>query len=177
MLKAGLMEAGDIFVVNKADRPDAAHLHQQLLAMLERRRLARLDLAHPPGEMLVCSGPQLVGSHGPIELQASAPAVRSKLDDQTPTAFFCSAANHQGIDQLVAELESLAEQRSSQWRARRAEQAHEEIRHAVFEEVRRRVSAVMGRNGDASSSLGRILSGEASMEQLVDQLMRRAVEQ
>ena len=28
MLKAGLMEAGDLFVVNKADRPDAAHLHQ-----------------------------------------------------------------------------------------------------------------------------------------------------
>lgn len=44
MLKAGLLEAGDLFVVNKSDRPDAVHLHQQLASMLERVRLARLDL-------------------------------------------------------------------------------------------------------------------------------------
>jgi LAO/AO transport system kinase len=178
MLKAGLMEAGDLFIVNKADRPDAAHLHQQLLAMLERRRLARLDLAHAPGEMMVCSGPQLIGLHGPIDLQSAAapPAVRSKLDDETPTAFLCSAANHQGIDELVAELETLTQQKSQQWRTRRAEQAQDEIRQAVFEEVRRRVSAVMGRNGEAGDRLRRILSGESSVDQLVDQLMRQAVE-
>jgi LAO/AO transport system kinase len=178
MLKAGLMEAGDLFVVNKADRPDAAYLHQQLLAMLERRRLARLDLAHAPGETLVCSGPQLIGSHGPIDLLAAPapPAVRSKLDADSPTAFLCSAANHQGVTELVDELEALTELNSDEWRARRTEQARDEIRQAVFEEVRRRVSAVIGRNGEASDRLGRVLSGEASMEQLVDQLMRQAVE-
>ena len=178
MLKAGLMEAGDLFVVNKADRPDAAHLHQALLAMLDRRRLARLDLAHPSGKPLVCSGPQLVGAQGPIDLQAEAPApaVRSKLDDDTPTAFLCSAANHQGLDELVAELQSLTEERSDQWRARRSEQAQEEIRQAVFEEVRRRVSVAMGRHGTAGDCLNRILSGEASLDQFVEQLLRQAME-
>lgn len=34
MLKAGLLEVGDLFVVNKSDRPDAARLHGELLAML-----------------------------------------------------------------------------------------------------------------------------------------------
>jgi len=33
-MKAGLMEIGDIFVLNKADRADADRLEQQLLAML-----------------------------------------------------------------------------------------------------------------------------------------------
>jgi LAO/AO transport system kinase len=35
MLKAGLMEIGDVFVVNKADRPGADALHAQLIAMLQ----------------------------------------------------------------------------------------------------------------------------------------------
>jgi LAO/AO transport system kinase len=34
LLKAGLMEIGDLLVVNKADRPDAARLHAQVLASL-----------------------------------------------------------------------------------------------------------------------------------------------
>lgn len=34
LLKAGLMEIGDLFVVNKADRPDAAQLHADLVSML-----------------------------------------------------------------------------------------------------------------------------------------------
>ena len=40
LLKAGLMEIGDVFLVNKADRPDAARLHSELLAML---RIAQGD--------------------------------------------------------------------------------------------------------------------------------------
>ena len=38
LLKAGLMEIGDLFVVNKADRPDAERLHGELLAMLRTAR-------------------------------------------------------------------------------------------------------------------------------------------
>jgi LAO/AO transport system kinase len=34
LLKCGLMEAGDIFAVNRADRPEAEHLYAQLLAVL-----------------------------------------------------------------------------------------------------------------------------------------------
>jgi LAO/AO transport system kinase len=33
-MKAGLMEIGDIFVLNKADREGADRLEQQLMAML-----------------------------------------------------------------------------------------------------------------------------------------------
>ena len=40
MLKAGLMEAGDVFVVNKADRDGATQLHSQLLATLDLRKSA-----------------------------------------------------------------------------------------------------------------------------------------
>jgi len=49
-MKAGLMEIGDIFVLNKADREGADRLEQQLLAMLSlgdaARRLASSSGAH-----------------------------------------------------------------------------------------------------------------------------------
>ncbi|NIM19068.1 MAG: methylmalonyl Co-A mutase-associated GTPase MeaB [Candidatus Latescibacteria bacterium] len=37
-LKSGIMEIGDIFVVNKADRPDSERFAQELASMLELRR-------------------------------------------------------------------------------------------------------------------------------------------
>src|SRR5262245_21184607 len=45
-MKAGLMEIGDIFVLNKADREDADRLEQQLLAMLSL--VMPRDGWHPP---------------------------------------------------------------------------------------------------------------------------------
>lgn len=48
-LKAGLMEAGDIFIVNKADREEAAEFHAQFLASL---RLIGHD-RHPPAAQTV----------------------------------------------------------------------------------------------------------------------------
>lgn len=45
-MKAGLMEIGDIFVLNKADREGADRLEQQLLAMLSL--VAPRDAWHPP---------------------------------------------------------------------------------------------------------------------------------
>ncbi len=55
MLKAGLLEAGDLFVLNKADREGADQLRQQLLAALELSRQARRDLGESAGEPAVFS--------------------------------------------------------------------------------------------------------------------------
>lgn len=177
MLKAGLMEAGDVFVVNKADKPDAAQLHQQLVAMLERSRMARLDLAHPASAPMACHGPQLMGPSGPIDLQHDRPppAIETFLDDETPEVFLCSAANHEGIKELVAALERTTVRQAGFWQARRQEQSIEEIRQAVLEEVRRRVSEVLRQNGDEEAQIRRILAGETTLKQVVDRLMHESV--
>jgi GTPase len=158
MLKAGLMEVGDVFVVNKADRPESAQLHQQLLAALETSRMAQLDLAHPIGDTTACA--DALQNDGTFGVGAALPVV------------LCSAANHEGVSELVDELERITERKSDVWRARREQQSLEEIRQAVLEEVRHRVCDVIGTNGNAAARTRLILDGSTSLSQLVDDVLR-----
>jgi LAO/AO transport system kinase len=50
MLKAGLIEAGDLFVINKADHPESHQLEQQLLSVLQIARVARRDIHNDSSE-------------------------------------------------------------------------------------------------------------------------------
>lgn len=158
MLKAGLMEVGDLFVVNKADRPESAQLQQQLLAALETSHMAQLDLAHPVGAATSCG--EAIKSDGTFGVGGDLPV------------FLCSAASHQGVPELVDELERLTELKASEWRARRDQQALEEIRQAVLEEVRHRVCDVIGTNGKATARTRSILDGRESLADLVDDVLR-----
>jgi GTPase len=158
MLKAGLMEVGDLFVVNKADRPESAQLQQQLLAALETSRMAHLDLAHPIGEATSCG--EAVQSDGTFGVGGELPVI------------LCSAANHQGIPELVDALEQITSQKVDEWRARRDSQALEEIRQAVLEEIRHRVCDVVGTNGKATARTRSILDGSETLAQLVDDVLQ-----
>lgn len=162
MLKAGLMEVGDMFVVNKADRPESAQLQQQLLAALETSRLAQLDFAHPIGEETTCGeaiqGDSTFGGGGELPV------------------FLCSAANHQGISELTDALERITEEKSNEWRARRDSQALEEVRQAVLEEIRHRVCEVIGTNGKATARTRSILDGSESLDQLVGDILRETAD-
>jgi LAO/AO transport system ATPase len=173
MLKAGLMEAGDMFVVNKGDRPEAAQLHQQLISMLDRARLARLDLSHDPNERMVCGGPLLVGRDGPIE-HVAPPPVQLGLDATSPTVFLCSAVQHLGVRQLAGHLEELTARNTIAWQSRRKEQALHEIRLGVVAAITRRVMQVMDRDRGREQLRG-ILDGELSLDQLADELMQDAM--
>ena len=158
MLKAGLMEVGELFVVNKADRPESAQLQQQLLAALETSRLAQLDLAHPIGAATSCG--EAIQDDGTFGSGGELPV------------FLCSAANHQGIPELIDELERITEQKSNEWRSRRDSQALEEIRQAVLEEIRHRVCEVIGTIGKATARTRSILDGSESLAHLVDDVLR-----
>jgi LAO/AO transport system kinase len=170
MLKAGLLEAGDMFVVNKADRPDASHLHEQLLTMLARRRWAQLDLAHDPSEPMHCSGPSL-SAPGGESAPPKPPAVMVTLDEHTPSVFLSSAINHQGVPELLAHLEGLTIRHAAAWQQRRRDQALGEIRLAVLEAIGRRVKVVLDRDEQAARLEG-ILQGQATLEDLVEDLLR-----
>ena len=162
MLKAGLMEAGDLFVVNKADRPESAQLHQQLLASLQTSRMAQLDF----------SG----GKQAPARCHDAGDAFNTD-NSQTdlPPAFLCSASHHEGIGALVDALEHIAARDAELWRAERRQQAFEEIRQAVLEAVRHRVSDMIGTNGAAQSRTSSILDGTKTLINFVDELLRETV--
>jgi LAO/AO transport system kinase len=51
MLKAGLIEAGDLFVINKADHPESHYLEQQLLSILQIAGAAQRDFQNEATEV------------------------------------------------------------------------------------------------------------------------------
>jgi LAO/AO transport system kinase len=150
MLKAGLIEAGDVFVVNKADRDDAARLHQQLLSALQR------------------------GRRTPLVGGVARASRHNDRDDKMPV-FLCSAVNHQGIDELVKHLETLAVRHAGAWQIRRKVQAMHEIRDALMREVEQRVDTALGRPEAADGRISRLLSGDATIGEMAVELMRDAV--
>jgi LAO/AO transport system kinase len=156
MLKAGLMEAGDLFVINKADRPESAQLYQQLLSTLQTSYMAQMDLANA-AIAVSCHSDGALTSTG------------------APPVMLTSATNHEGIGQLADELERITARNSGHWRAEREHQALEEIRQAVLEEVRHRVCDVIGANGTAHARTQPILDGSITLEELVDELLQESV--
>ncbi len=173
MLKAGLMEAGDMFVVNKADRPGAAQLHQQLLSALQTSWMARLDLAHPASDDVHRAALPSQHPHGTkCDLP---PDGRFENDADFPPIFLCSASNHEGVRELADAIEAITARKADDWRAGRHQQALEEIRQAVLEEVRRRVSEVIGANGASAVRTLPVLTGEVSLKNLVDEVMQESV--
>lgn len=160
MLKAGLMEIGDLFVVNKADRDGAAALHSQLLAALSLGRWEDHDLqAHP------------AAGH------TDAPLAEAALDRRRsgqPDVYLVSAEAGTGLPELVEGLERYAAEGHARWQARREAAVHDEVRAAVFEAARRRLSEALGRNGTGTEQIERVLRGEVSVEALTRELMQRA---
>jgi LAO/AO transport system ATPase len=207
LLKAGLMEAGDLFVVNKADREGSAHLYSQLLAVLQLGKSVEVAQTHALGhsEGASCGLPAVTVSAqssapAPVSAQPPAPAAADALEDDdelvdlgaakgkskataaadtsgdTPVFLVC-AADHVGLDQLVDYLEQAASVQGQAWKAARQDQIEEEVRDAVFEQVRQRVAQVMGVNGKAGSRIASILRGELTVQRLSYDLMTEALSQ
>jgi len=98
-LKAGLMEAADLFVVNKADRPGADRMRHEMMLMLGLRmgQLARnlpaqhgVDLAH-------------VSRKARTERQAQ---VEDSEPSWVPPVLATSAERGEGIDELATALDA-----------------------------------------------------------------------
>ncbi len=147
MLKAGLMEAGDLFVVNKADREGANQLYQSLLSALQLDAMARADLKSHCSDTLL----------------------------EQDNVFLVSATNHQNISQLIDGLEAWTTRHQADWASARQLQVVDEVRQALLEEVRRRMIRTLGTNGSSLNRINRILAGDSSVEQLASELMSEAL--
>lgn len=151
LLKAGLIEVGDLFIVNKCDCPGALELKQQLLTA--------------------------IGSAWSVQKNGCrAMATRTEHDvwNEPPKVFACSAANHEGIPLVVAELERLVADNGKNWQASRERQSFEEIQEAVLEEAHRRLTKSLRSNGTEHTSMRSVLDGTKSLNDFVVDLLQRS---
>lgn len=158
LLKAGLMEIGDLFVVNKADRPDAARLHADLLGML---KMAQADAG---------------GHHGPagaVMLEEDAAPLLTPRPGTIaePRTFLVSAEQGEGIDGLVNGLEEMADAHAAAWQERRLRTIEDEVRDAVLEEAARRVREAFRTAPGGADPVKAILDGRLSVQQAASRLL------
>ncbi len=136
MLKAGLMEAGDLFIINKSDRDGADRLHAELRAVLA--------LTNPH-------------RHG-----------------LTPDIARVCAVDHVGVDRLIDTIENRYEAIRDQIDSWRRNALQRDVIHAVMEAVYDKVQAHIHNNGQMDSRLRRVLDGDASVEQVAQELLTQA---
>ena len=165
LLKAGLMEIGDLVVVNKADKPDAAQLHTHVLAMLKLGAPEPSDALHhrldarPSGD-------------GPEE-EPLVYGERTAPGRMSPRAYLVSATTNDGVAALVDDLERLSAEHRSSWTAVRQQSVAREVREAVLEEARRRVDKALGDSGALANRVNEVLRGQVTVEDLAQQLLEQ----
>jgi GTPase len=146
-LKAGLMEIADIFVVNKADRPGADRLRNDLELMLGLRRGATLKNvpAHHGVDLsrALTRDEQLAMNPARAAREAAGAATARGADGApwTPHVLRTVASKNEGVDALVNAIDAHFGylERSGDLRARRRKRLRERVMDVVEARVRRRL--------------------------------------
>jgi LAO/AO transport system kinase len=163
MLKAGILEIGDVFVVNKADTDGVDRLVAELAEMLHRRD----DGGRPGSEVVAGAG----GHHGTgigaddRGADGSEPSDDPDGDDGTewePRVVTTVATAGEGIDDLVAAFDDHADHlRESGAGGERAVTRHAaEIRRLVREDANALLDAEIRRRGGIEALGERVRDGE-----------------
>jgi LAO/AO transport system kinase len=172
MLKAGLMEVGDIFVVNKADREGANALYRELLSVLGLGQMLDAQRAEPE--------PSAAPDDPADGRAADAPAADEELLDSvlarrrpgSPEVLLTNANDGVGIPELLDDLERRTAQSAPRWEARRRASVQQDVLDAVYEEARRRIGRLL--NGQTREQVQRVLGGEVTVAALAQELLERA---
>jgi len=143
VLKAGVMEIADVFVVNKADRPGAERLVQEVDVMLGLRSGSAYRRIAP--------------HHSPLEPGANPPAPAETDDGWSPAVLTTVAVTGEGVEQLIDTVERHYAQltRSGALEARRRERLARHTR----EVVERNLSTMVWREGEGERILAAGLEG------------------
>jgi LAO/AO transport system kinase len=169
-LKAGVMEVADIFVVNKADRPGADRLRNDVELMLGLRKGVSF------GTMPAHHGVDLKRVN-PARAAREAAAVANPTA-WTPPVLSAVAIKQEGIAELVAALDRHFAylQQSGTLRARRRER----LRERVMDVVERKVSDRLWKDSRTMAWLDEQLpsveEGTATPFAVADKLLRQSAE-
>jgi LAO/AO transport system kinase len=176
-LKAGLMEIADIFVVNKADRPGADRLRNELELMLGLRNGATLKNvpAHHGVDLgrVMTRDEQLAMNPGRA---ARAAAKDGNLDQWTPPVLRAVATKREGLDEFSAALDrhfSYLETSGTLGQRRRA-RLRERVVDVVGERVHDRLWNDAGTNRWLDDQLAALESGTTNPFDVADALLARS---
>lgn len=169
-LKAGVMEVADIFVVNKADRPGADRLRNDVELMLGLRK--GVSFGNVP-------------AHHGVDLRRANPAriarkaaAAANPTEWTPPVLSAVATRQEGIAEMVTALDRHFAylQQSGTLRARRRER----LRERVMDVVERKVSDRLWKDSRTKAwleeQLPSVEEGTATPFAVADQLLRQSAE-
>jgi LAO/AO transport system kinase len=176
-LKAGLMEIADIFVVNKADRPGADRLRNELELMLGLRSGATMknvpahhgvDLGRP-----MTSDEQMAMNPGRA---ARAAAKAAQPDSWTPPVLRTVAAKNEGVTEVAAALDRHFGylETSGTLRERRRARLRERVVDVVEARVRARLWRDAGTNEWLADQVGVLEAGATNPFDVADALLARS---
>lgn len=168
-LKAGLMEIADVFTVNKADRPGADRLRNEIEVMLGLRGGATMK--HVPAH----HGVDL--SQGNILKQVRAAAATHDTSHWTPPVLRTIGVKNEGVDELVAALDGHFRylEESGTLRERRLTRLRDRVVEVVEAKVRRRLWTDAATNQWLEERLPDLESGAATPFAIADDLLGRSV--
>ncbi|MDQ2765716.1 MAG: methylmalonyl Co-A mutase-associated GTPase MeaB, partial [Gemmatimonadota bacterium] len=169
-LKAGVMEIADVFTVNKADRPGADRLRNELEIMLGMRSGA--TMRNVPAH----HGVDL--SRNNLVKQVRAAARDDDAESWTPPVLSTVAAKEQGIDELVEALDRHFRylERSGALRSRRRARLRERVVEVVEDKTRRRLWGDAATNAWLEDRLPALESGQATPFGIADALLGRSAD-
>jgi len=169
-LKAGVMEVADIFVVNKADRPGADRLRNDVELMLGLRKGVSF------GNMPAHHGVDLKRVN-PARVAREAAAAANPTE-WTPPVLSAVAVRDEGITEIVAALDRHFAylEKSGTLRARRRERMRERVMDVVEQKVRDRLWKDPHTRAWLEEQLPSVEEGKATPFAVADKLLRQSAE-
>jgi LAO/AO transport system kinase len=169
-LKAGVMEIADVFTVNKADRPGADRLRNEIEIMLGMR--AGATMRNVPAH----HGVDL--SRNNLVKQVREAAAAEDAEQWTPPVLRTVALKGEGIDELVQALDRHFRylERSGTLRERRRSRLRERVVEVVEDKTRRRLWSDAATNAWLEERLPALESGQATPFGIADALLARSAD-
>ncbi|CAN5898627.1 methylmalonyl Co-A mutase-associated GTPase MeaB [soil metagenome] len=169
-LKAGLIEIADIFAVNKADRPGADRLRNEIEVMLGMR--AGATMRNVPAH----HGVDLSANN--IIKQVRAAAATDDVEQWTPPVLRTVAVKDEGIAELVAALDRHFRylEESGTLRTRRRTRLRERVVEVVEAKARRRLWNDAATNQWLEDRLPELEAGTATPFAIADDLLGRSAD-
>ncbi len=169
-LKAGVMEIADVFTVNKADRPGADRLRNEIELMLGMRDGA--TMRNVPAH----HGVDL--SRANLVKQVRAAARTDDAARWTPPVLSTVASSAQGIPELVEALDRHFRylEQSGTLRSRRRARLRERVVEVVEDKTRRRLWSDAATNAWLDERLPALEAGEATPFGIADALLDRSAD-
>ncbi|MEF8813410.1 MAG: methylmalonyl Co-A mutase-associated GTPase MeaB, partial [Halovenus sp.] len=157
MLKAGILEIGDVFVVNKADLEGSDRTVQELREMLEYRDDGM---------------PGTAGHHGATDLDRGG---EEETDDEgwSPRIVETVAKNGEGVEELLEVLAAHERylERSGRREARARQRYAEEIRTLVREDVNDLVADEIATRGGIEMFVEQVMDRETDPYAVADEIV------